>query len=449
MALNLSTIELKLSKKIKTATDPYELLVYSKALKSLKQNLITTIPTVSSLPDKTTSRDGDLYYVETDKILYVYDSRLSGSWRTIYDTAVQKIYSWGDSVSGILGDLTVVTRSIPSAICNGNLKWEKLCASNASVLAVSSDGTLWGWGSNANGRLGDTTATSRSSPVSVVGGFTDWCDAATSSSGGPVGIRTNGTLWGWGANSQGQTGDNTSSVKNSPVSVVGGFVDWCQVSAGGCNSAAVRTNGTLWTWGANSFGQLGDNTLVAKSSPVSIAGGFTDWKLVSVGEQHAVALRTNGTLWSWGTGSCGTLGDDTIVAKSSPVSVVGGFTDWCQVSAGLCNTLAIRSTGTLWAWGTNTLGQLGDGTAAPKSSPVSVVGGFTDWCLTNASSCGTVAALRTNGTLWAWGNNCCGQLADGTTISRSSPVSVSGGFTDWCRVSAGGRSMFGIRKNVL
>jgi alpha-tubulin suppressor-like RCC1 family protein len=182
----------------------------------------------------------------------------------------------------------------------------------------------------------------KSSPVSVVGGFTDWCNVSVGVQH-TAAVRTNGSLWAWGNNGGGRLGDNTIVSKSSPVSVVGGFTDWCHVSAGGGFTAAIRTNGTLWTWGLNSQGQLGDNTAVSRSSPVSVVGGFTDWCQVSAGSSHTAALRTTGSLWTWGCNGAGQLGDNTVVAKSSPVSVVGGFTNWCQVSAGGEHTAAINS----------------------------------------------------------------------------------------------------------
>ena len=124
--------------------------------------------------------------------------------------------------------------------------------------------------------------------------------------------------------------------------MIGDFNDWCQVSSGGCHTAAVRTNGTLWAWGSGAGGRLGDGTTVDKSSPVSVIGGFTDWCQVSAGGEHNSAVRTNGTLWSWGAGGQGRLGNGATAGRSSPVSVVGGFTNWCQVSAGNQHTAAVK-----------------------------------------------------------------------------------------------------------
>ena len=201
----------------------------------------------------------------------------------------------------------------------------------------------WSWGCNGQGRLGDNTAINKSSPVSVVGGFTDWCQI-TAGGSFSLGIRQSGTAWSWGNNLNGQLGDDTASQKSSPVSVVGGFTDWCQVSAAlGIRTLAVRQNGTAWAWGSNNTGQLGDNTTTTRSSPVSVVGGFTNWCQVSAGDVHSLAVRQNGTAWAWGLNN-GRLGDNTITARSSPVSVVGGFVDWCQVAAGGSHSLAIKST---------------------------------------------------------------------------------------------------------
>lgn len=339
---------------------------------------------------------------------------------------------------------------LPAAACNtGRFVYItsecKYYFSNGSIWTDNVNGLVssaWGWGDNL-GKLGNNATPDRSSPVSVVGGFTDWLQV--SAGGFSLAIRSNGTARAWGNNTFGQLGDNTTVPKSSPVSVVGNFTDWCQISAGNQHSLGVRQNGSAWSWGNNSCGQLGDNTTVSKSSPVSV-GGILNWSQISAGITTSLAIREDGTLWSWGQGTNGQLGTNSIVSRSSPVSVVGGFCDWCQISAGCGFSLAVRTTGSLWAWGTGTLGQLGDDTATNRSSPVSVVGGFLDWCQASAGQRHS-AAVRTNGTLWAWGCNVCGQLGDDSSISRSSPVSVVGGFTNWCQVSSGDDHSVAIRQD--
>jgi alpha-tubulin suppressor-like RCC1 family protein len=196
--------------------------------------------------------------------------------------------------------------------------------------------------------LGDGTTTDRRSPVSVVGGFTDWVQIATGSYH-TAAVRANGSAWCWGDNFSGQLGDGTTTRRSSPVSVVGGFTNWVQISAGGASNgehtAAVRANGTAWAWGGNPTGELGDGTTTARSSPVSVVGGFTDWVQISAGGDfngQTVAVRANGTAWGWGYNISGMLGDGTTTSRRSPVSVVGGFTDWVQISAGGEHTAAIR-----------------------------------------------------------------------------------------------------------
>lgn len=139
-------------------------------------------------------------------------------------------------------------------------------------------------------------------------------------------------LYAWGLNSSGQVGNGTANNLSSPVQV-GSLTDWSQISAGGEHSAAVKTNGTLWTWGKNSFGQLGQNDIVSRSSPVQV-GALTDWAQVSAGlTQFTAAIKTTGTLWTWGDDDGGNLGQNSVVDRSSPVQV-GALTNWAQVSAG-------------------------------------------------------------------------------------------------------------------
>ena len=186
-------------------------------------------------------------------------------------------------------------------------------------------------------------------------------------------------LWTWGYNGIGTLGDNTIAYKSSPVQTVAGGTNWKQVSCGYRHTTAIKTDGTLWLWGRNIYGQLGDNTVGSKSSPVQTVAGGTNWKQVSGGGNHTTAIKTDGTLWLWGRNNYGELGDNTIAHKSSPVQTVAGGTNWKQVSGGYQYTTAIKTDGTLWTWGRNNYGQLGDNTVAHKSSPVQTVAGGTNW----------------------------------------------------------------------
>jgi alpha-tubulin suppressor-like RCC1 family protein len=368
------------------------------------------------------------------------------SWSSDFTSAPQRIaYAFGENTAaGKIGDGTITNRASPVSVV-GVQYWTQVSAGGDHSIGVDSSGAAWGWGcSNPHGSVGDGATVDRLIPRRVVGNFTDWCQVSAGSCHN-VGVRKNGTAWAWGQNTSGRLGDNTTTDRSSPILVIGGFTDWCQVSAGHSHSLGFRTNGTAWGWGTNSSAELGDGTTVGKSSPVSVVGGFTDWCGVSAGRNHSLAVRQNGTAWAWGGNTCGVLGDNTTTNRSSPVSVVGGFTDWCQVSAGRCHSLGVRCNGTAWAWGHGATGRLGDNTVTDKSSPVSVVGGFTDWCQVSASQQCYSLAVRQNGTAWGWGHNNYGQLGDGTTVSKSSPVSVVGGFTDWSCVSTGRNHALAIR----
>jgi alpha-tubulin suppressor-like RCC1 family protein len=355
-------------------------------------------------------------------------------------------FSWGSNGNGRLGNNSTIDRSSPVFVSGGIKNWTSVSSHpiGSHVLAIRADGTAWAWGSGGSGRLGDNSTLNQSSPVSVVGGFTDWIQVSAGSTHS-LGVRANGTAWAWGGGANGKLGDNSTVAQSSPVSVVGGFSDWTQVSAGTDHSLGVRGDGTAWAWGSGSQGVLGDNTTTQKSSPVSVVGGFTNWTQVSAGNSHSIGVRLDGTAWAWGSGGSGRLGDNSTVAQSSPVSVVGGFTNWTQVSAGLYHSMGVRSSGGAWAWGNGANGRLGNNSTTNRSSPVAVSGSFSDWIQVSAGITHS-SGVRSSGTAWAWGFNGQGQLGNNSTVDRSSPVSVVGGIGDWVAVSSGSAFTTGIRQ---
>jgi len=426
-----------LQNKIATSTSGQDILFLTKVMEKLNLGMIKTVPTYLSLlnlPLKETL--GELYFVESEEKVY-YRKLSSGSYvwvSLIGNEKTTEAYAWGEGSNARLGDNSVVNKSSPVSVVGGFTDWTQVSAGGNHSLGVRANGTAWGWGRNIFGQLGDNTTIERSSPVSVVGGFTDW-NQVSAGDQHSLGLRANGTAWAWGAGTNGRLGDNTTISKSSPVSVVGGFTDWTQVSAGRAHSLGLRANGTAWAWGSNAYGRLGDGTATAKNSPVSVVGGYTDWTQVSAGNLHSLGVRSNGTAWAWGYNLQGRLGDNSTVNKSSPVSVVGGFTNWTQVSASQGrHSLGIRANGTAWGWGDGGTGRLGTGSLTDRSSPVSVAGGFTDWIQVSGGYSFSLG-LRANGTAWAWGAAGAGYLGDGTTIAKSSPVSVVGGFTDWVQVN--------------
>jgi alpha-tubulin suppressor-like RCC1 family protein len=430
-----------------------DLLTLAAQTANTTTNRIVSVATVNDLPDLANGE------VEPGTIFYVEDLRIPiiaqpGRWtgldnRTLRsDFSLKVLLAWGNNNFGQLGTNEGITssRSSPVAVVGGFTDWCQISAGSDRTIGLRENGTAWAWGCNGTGRLGDNTTITRSSPVAVVGGFTDWCQISAGRGTHTLGVRNNGTAWAWGSNQTGRLGTGNTISASSPVSVIGGFTDWRQVGAGFAHSLGVRINGTAWAWGFNGSGRLGDNSITDRSSPVSVVGGFTDWCQVSAGVAHSLGLRTNCTAWAWGCNPVGQLGDISIVSKLSPVSVAGGFTDWCQISAGSYHSLGLRTNGTVWAWGCNGDGRLGDNNNPifHQSSPVSVVGGFTDWCQISAGGSHSLG-MRTNSTVWAWGFNQNGQLGDNTVTAKSSPVSVVGGITDWCQISAGGTASIALR----
>ena len=401
--------------------------------------LMDSYPSVSSyndLPDVVNNK-GRIIYVKNEGEHYFSNGIFwSKDYSSDEGVMIQEAWAWGSNGNGRLGDGTIVSKSSPVSVVGGITNWAQVSAGDDHSLGVTSTGIAYAWGSNGNGRLGDGTIVSKSSPVSVVGGITNWSQV---SAGGyhSLGVTSTGIAYAWGANGEGRLGDGTTVAKSSPVSVIGGITNWVQVSTGFSHSLGVTSTGIAYAWGSNGNGRLGDGTIGSKTSPVSVIGGITNWSQVSAGGYHSLGVTSTGIAYAWGSNGHGQLGDGTTGTKFSPVSVVGGITNWSQVSAGRSHSLGLTSTGIAYAWGANGYGRLGDGTTVSKSSPVSVIGGITNWSQVSAGYRHSLGVTST-GIAYAWGSNGNGRLGDGTTIARTSPVSVVGGIANWFQVSAGG-----------
>jgi alpha-tubulin suppressor-like RCC1 family protein len=300
---------------------------------------------------------------------------------------------------------------------------------------VQDNSTVWCWGRNDDGQLGDGTNDESNTPV-LVSGLTDVTkiSAALSHTCAVENSVLDGTVWCWGYNENGRLGDGTWDSKNTPVQV-SGLTDVIEVSAQGRHTCALKSDGTAWCWGYNGHGQLGDgNWDTSAHTPVQVAN-LTDIVVISAGANHTCALKSDGTAWCWGFNEDGRLGDGTYDSKNTPVQV-SGLTDVIGISAGSNYTCVLKSDGTAWCWGSNEDGQLGDGTYDSKNTPVQV-SGLSDAIGISAGSRHT-CVLKSDGTAWCWGLNEDGRLGDGTYDSQNTPVKV-GGLSDVIGISAGSR----------
>jgi len=356
---------------------------------------------------------------------------------------VFELYAWGANGSGQLGLDDTANSSSPIQIGGRSVPFfETIAAGRSASFGVKSDGTLWSWGVGTNGQTGQGSLTQLSSPTQI-GALTNWSTvtATIEQAGSGFAIKTDGTLWAWGNNNLGQLGLGDAINVSSPVQV-GTNTDWASVSCFSNNTIATTTSGEIYSWGNSNAGGTGQNTTVIDySSPVQI-GSDTDWGSISTGFRNSASVKTDGTLWTWGNNSPnGPLGIGTTNDTSSPVQV-GALTNWASVSCGYDHMLAIKTDGTLWAWGEGDEGKLGQGSQTDTSSPVQV-GALTDWAKVNAGE-DFSTAIKTDGTLWAWGLNNTGQLGNSATgVTNNSPINI-GSLTTWEDVSAGRQHTLGL-----
>lgn len=333
------------------------------------------------------------------------------------------VWVWGTGFNGQLGNgtsgLGTFTRApIQISDLSGV---EKVEDGNGFVYALKSDRTVWSWGINNTGQLGDGTSFERTRPVQITG-----LTNVIGISGGDfygAAVKADGTVWVWGSD-----GVITGVFPGhfSPVQVAG-IQDVTAISAGGQHLLMLKSDKTLWSIGVNSMGQLGDGTTTPRTTPVQVAG-LTNVVRIAAGQEFSLARKEDGTVWAWGINFTGQLGPGggsmDFSAHPTPVQVTG-LPSITEIAAGQSHCLAVASDGTVWSWGNNSSHQLGQGDDFSQNPIPKQIPNFGGVALVAGGSSHSVA-LKTDGTVWSWGSNHDGALGDGTLINRLAPIRVTG-----------------------
>ncbi|MBA2611991.1 MAG: T9SS type A sorting domain-containing protein [Bacteroidetes bacterium] len=327
------------------------------------------------------------------------------------------LWSWGN---GYHGNGQNLNSKLTAEQVGTDNNWKSIAAGSFNILGIKNDNTLWAWGANYNGQCGNGTYNTILTTPTQIGTDNNW---KTVSVGvyHCVGIKADSTLWVWGGNYSGQLGDGTNIDKNTPIQI-GTSHDWKSIATGHYHTVAIKTDGTIWAWGNNTYGQIGDFSSSNNRYNPEKLGTDTDWKTCGAGLNHSMAIKNNGTLWMWGANNAGQLGNGATTATYNPTQL-GTATNWQTVSGETDQSFAIKTDSTLWAWGYNAYGDLGDGTNSNKLTPTQITTN-TNWKYINGGRDHTLA-LKTNGDLWSWGRNIFGQLGDGTTTDKITPTFVS------------------------
>ncbi|AYB46111.1 S-layer homology domain-containing protein [Paenibacillus lautus] len=351
--------------------------------------------------------DGVLGYRQAFAAAAVAPKLVAGYYHTASLVSSGEVYSWGYGDRGQLGDGTWNTRTTPVMAKNLNHVID-IHSGVRSSMALRQDGTVWTWGANENGQLGIGTITNVNAPAQVPG-----LSGIKAISGGlgyhGMALSENGTVWTWGKNDNGELGNGTTIQQNAPV-LVAGLSDVTAIAAGGYYSLALKSDGTVWAWGVNGGGELGDGTTTDRHVPVQVSG-LTDVMAIAAGGSHSLAVKQDGTVWAWGNNAYGTLGDGTRLYRTRPVQV-RNLQHIVAVAGGGYHSLAVDQAGNVWSWGDNGQQQLGLNSNASSLIPVPVPG-IEHVREISAGGFHSVA-MKKDGTVWGWGLNSGGQLGDGT-----------------------------------
>ena len=334
------------------------------------------------------------------------------------------LFGWGDNRYGQLGIGTFDTASpfgkaVPTSV-TGISNLVGVADGFYHAAAFASDGTVWTWGYDYYGELGlglfEITAPFGKSSPTQVPGLTN-VTAVAAGTHHTLALKADGTVWSWGWNQFGQLGDGSGANKSTPIQITS-LTNVRAIAAGGNHSLILKADGSVWAFGSNTYGELGDGTLLLRYTPVRVLNGA---QFIACGQYHSLAIFSDGTVFAWGSNSNGQLGNGTTVSSKVTVTVQN-LTHVVSIVGGAFNSLAIKSDGSVWAWGWNGFGQLGDGTTTDHSTPVAVQN-LTD-AIAIATGQAHSLALKSDGSVWTWGWNQYGQTGSGV-FATTAPFGIN------------------------
>jgi alpha-tubulin suppressor-like RCC1 family protein len=347
-------------------------------------------------------------------------SLAAGGSHTCGLTSGGAAYCWGYNIDGEVGDGTTTNPQLTPTPVAGGLTFTSLALGWSHTCGLTSGGAAYCWGYNIDGEVGDGTTTNpQLTPTPVAGGLTFTSLAV----GGAhtCALTSGGAAYCWGWNANGQIGDGTATSRLTPTPVAGGLT-FTSLALGGAHTCALTSGGAAYCWGANDFGQLGDGNATSRLTPTPVAGGLTFTSL-ALGGGHTCGLTSGGAAYCWGNNQLGELGDGTLgTSRLTPTPVAGGL-PFTSLALGEFHTCGLTSGGTAYCWGDNTSGQVGDGTTTYRLTPTPVAGGltFTSLAVRGLHTCG----LTRGGAAYCWGDNRYGAIGDGTTTNRLTPTPVT------------------------
>ena len=331
-----------------------------------------------------------------------------------------ELYTWGRNSKGHLGIGSTESKNTPAQVGTAT-NWTAVAGGEVHSLALKRDGTLYAWGNNDDNQLGNGTTTGTNTPAQV-GTDTDW-KAIYAGKSTSFAIKNDNTLYAWGLNA-GQYGDGTTTAVTKPRRV-SSDTDWKAIGLGvNFSVLGLKSDGTLYGSGYNTSRELGIGTVAQTATFTRESTGAANWKTISVGHDHSLAINDAGELYAWGNNSNGQLGMGTTGSRIDMPTKVSTATDWAAIVGANFYSLTLKKDGSLYAWGLNTHGSLGDGTTTNRLSPTKI-GKATDWTtIVSSSGSAHALALKKDGRLYAWGQNTHGQLGDGTNEAKNTPTLI-------------------------